>query len=111
MWLCLRNLTILISPFVSCQGCVQIIPQISIVGFVQACKVSGGFFGVCNTSLYFIVLAMPIHVRWVPATTAWHILRLQIEERPPAMEGSCEYIEAAVDKRQGVLKLGGWAWG
>jgi hypothetical protein len=30
---------------------------------------------------------------WVPVTTAWHVLRLQIEERPLDMEGSCEYIE------------------
>jgi hypothetical protein len=33
------------------------------------------------------------HVRWVPVTTAWRILGLRMEERPPAMEGSCEYIE------------------
>jgi hypothetical protein len=48
-----------------------------------------------------------------PVTTAWHILRLRMEERPPAMEGSCKYIEqAAVDKQQGiVLQLGGSAWG
>jgi hypothetical protein len=26
-------------------------------------------------------------------TTAWHVLRLRMEERPPDMEGSCEYIE------------------
>jgi hypothetical protein len=29
----------------------------------------------------------------VPVTTARHILRLRMEERPPDMEGSCEYIE------------------
>jgi hypothetical protein len=34
-----------------------------------------------------------LYVRWVPVTTAWHILRLQIEEWPPDMEGSCKYIE------------------
>lgn len=27
------------------------------------------------------------------ATTAWCVLRLWMEERPPAMEGSCAYIE------------------
>jgi hypothetical protein len=45
---------------------------------------------------------------WVPVTTAWHTPRLRMEERPPAMEGSCEYIEyPAADKRQGVvLQLG-----
>jgi hypothetical protein len=26
-------------------------------------------------------------------TTAWHILRLQMEGSPPGTEGSCEYIE------------------
>jgi hypothetical protein len=26
-------------------------------------------------------------------TMAWHGLRLQMEGRPPDMEGSCEYIE------------------
>jgi hypothetical protein len=32
--------------------------------------------------------------------------------RPQGMEGSCEYIESAVDGQQGVvLQLGGWVWG
>jgi hypothetical protein len=36
-----------------------------------------------------------------------------MEEQPPAMEVSCEYIDSAVvDRQQGVaLQLGGWAWG
>jgi hypothetical protein len=34
-----------------------------------------------------------VHVRWVPVTTAWRVLGLRMEEQPPAMEGSCEYIE------------------
>jgi hypothetical protein len=48
-----------------------------------------------------------------PVTTAWCVLWSRMEERPPAMGGSCEYIEkAAADKGQGVvLKLRGWAWG
>jgi hypothetical protein len=29
----------------------------------------------------------------VPVPTAWRILGLLMEERPPAMEVSCEYIE------------------
>jgi hypothetical protein len=29
----------------------------------------------------------------VPVPTAWHVLGLRMEERPPAMEISCEYIE------------------
>jgi hypothetical protein len=28
-----------------------------------------------------------------PVTTAWRVLGLRMEERPPAMEGSCEHIE------------------
>jgi hypothetical protein len=51
--------------------------------------------------------------RSVTVTTAWCVLGLRMQERPPAMEGSCEYNEkVAVDKRQGVvLQLGKWAWG
>jgi hypothetical protein len=30
---------------------------------------------------------------WFPVTTAWRVLGSRMEERPPAMEGSCEYIE------------------
>jgi hypothetical protein len=30
---------------------------------------------------------------WVPVTTAWRVFRLRMEERPPVMERSCEYIE------------------
>jgi hypothetical protein len=29
----------------------------------------------------------------VPVTTAWQVLGLRMEGRPPAMEGNCEYIE------------------
>jgi hypothetical protein len=31
--------------------------------------------------------------KWVPVTTAWCVLRLWMEEQPPDMEGSREYIE------------------
>jgi hypothetical protein len=49
----------------------------------------------------------------VPVPTAWPVFGLRMEERPPAMEVSCECIEyAAADRQQGmVLQLGGWAWG
>jgi hypothetical protein len=51
----------------------------------------------------FLFLIDVIHVRWVPVPTAWRVLGLRMEERPPAMEGSWEYIEyAAEDTRQGV---------
>jgi hypothetical protein len=29
----------------------------------------------------------------IPVPTAWRVLGLRIEERPPDMEVSCEYIE------------------
>jgi hypothetical protein len=49
----------------------------------------------------------------IPVPTARRVLVLRMEERPPDMEVSCEYIELAVtDRKQGVvLQLGGWAWG
>jgi hypothetical protein len=49
----------------------------------------------------------------IPVPTAWSVLGLRMEERPPDMEVSCEYIETAVaDRKQGVvLQLWGWAWG
>jgi hypothetical protein len=49
----------------------------------------------------------------VPVTTVRRVLGLRMEERPPAMEVSCEYIEyAATHKRQGVvLQLGGGGMG
>jgi hypothetical protein len=49
----------------------------------------------------------------VPVPTAWWVLELWMEERPPAVEVSCEYSEqAAADRLRGVdLQLGDWAWG
>jgi hypothetical protein len=32
-------------------------------------------------------------VKWVPLTMSWRVLRLRMEEWPPVMEGSCEYID------------------
>jgi hypothetical protein len=42
--------------------------------------------------LFFVVVSFR-HVKWVPVPIAWRVLGLRMEERPPAMEGSCEYIE------------------
>jgi hypothetical protein len=46
----------------------------------------------CRGSLRFynIIIAYTTHSL---VTTAWRVLRLRMEERPPDMEGSCEYIE------------------
>jgi hypothetical protein len=43
--------------------------------------------------LIFVKCHYMAHDKWVPITTAWRVLRLRMEERPPDMEGSCEYIE------------------
>jgi hypothetical protein len=40
--------------------------------------------------IFWITLAM---LGGVPVPTAWRVLGLRMEERPPAMEVSCEYIE------------------
>jgi hypothetical protein len=44
--------------------------------------------------LYFMlcVSRCPM-LRGVPVPTAWRVLGLRMEERPPDMEVSCEYIE------------------
>jgi hypothetical protein len=31
--------------------------------------------------------------KWVPVTTAWHVLRFGMKEQPPNMEDSCKHIE------------------
>jgi hypothetical protein len=45
-----------------------------------------------STKIYFCVIYFS-RDKWVPVTTAWSVLRLRMEERPPDMEGSCEYVE------------------
>jgi hypothetical protein len=81
--------------------------------YYYSLQIKMGFKTKKNTkSRNFITFSLSEYrVRWVPVTTAWRVLGLRMEERPPAMEVSCEYIEqAAVDKRQGVdIQLGGWA--
>jgi hypothetical protein len=34
-----------------------------------------------------------VMLRGFPITIAWRVLGLRMEERPSAMEGSCEYIK------------------
>jgi hypothetical protein len=60
--------------------------------------------------LYDRLLMNEFREAWVPVTIAWCVLRLQMEEQPPDMDGSCEYLEQAVmDSQQGVvLQSGGW---
>jgi hypothetical protein len=33
------------------------------------------------------------HGKWLPVTTTWRVLRLLLEEGPPDMKASYEYIE------------------
>jgi hypothetical protein len=53
----------------------------------------------CQTQLeeyktgYTLQAFFRFHVKWVPVTTAWRVLRLRMEERPPVIEGSCEYTK------------------
>jgi hypothetical protein len=42
------------------------------------------------TEMSYSLVAM---LRGSLVTTAWHVLRLQLEGRPPDTEDSCEYIE------------------
>jgi hypothetical protein len=45
-------------------------------------------------STYFIgLIALMAMLGGVPVPTAWRVLELRMEERPPAMGVSCEYIE------------------
>jgi hypothetical protein len=46
----------------------------------------------CNNEIIFI-RGTAAHNEWVPVTKAWRVLRLRMEERPPDIEGSCEYIQ------------------
>jgi len=53
---------------------------------------------------------MLIRDKWVPVTTAWCVLRLRMEERPPIWRVAANIInkQAAEDNRQGVvLQIGG----
>ena len=33
--------------------------------------------------VYYVLWPQIFHDKWVPVTTAWHVLRLRMEERPP----------------------------
>jgi hypothetical protein len=42
---------------------------------------------------YYKLFTKEIRDKWVPVTPAWPILRSRLDERPPDMEGGCEYTE------------------
>ena len=53
-------------------------------------------YDLCQTKGYrvtFFPHSTQLCDKWVPVTTAWRVLRLRMEERPPDVEGSCEYTE------------------
>jgi hypothetical protein len=39
------------------------------------------------------IRSVEIKIGGIPVPTAWRVLGLRMEERPPDMEVSCEYIE------------------
>jgi uncharacterized membrane protein len=45
------------------------------------------------SGISFVYINTKFALKWVPVTTAWRVLRMRMEERPPVMEGSCECIE------------------
>ena len=47
--------------------------------------------------------------KWVPVTTAWHVLRLQMEDRPPIWKVAANILhtQSQTDKKGVVLQLGG----
>jgi hypothetical protein len=44
-------------------------------------------------SVDFTLIKEINRVMWVPVTTAWSVLGLRMEGRPPDVEGSCECTE------------------
>ena len=57
------------------------------------------FFPIYDMLLTHLIPSVYVNVfpterdKWVLVTTAWRVLRLRMEERPPDMEGSCKYIK------------------
>jgi hypothetical protein len=47
----------------------------------------------CKCKRIFRNVFKLVHDKWVPVITARRVLGLRMEERPPDMESSCEYIE------------------
>ena len=48
-----------------------------------------------NFAMLFLFIAALLDKR-VSVNTAWRVLRLRMEERPPDIEDSCEYTEKVV---------------
>jgi hypothetical protein len=59
---------------------------------------SNGFFGYVRTAV--------INSEWLSVTTAWRVLRLRIEGRPPDMEDRCEYKQSRTAGKEWSSSLG-----
>jgi hypothetical protein len=46
-----------------------------------------------RSNIFSLLCILKYHVRLVPVPTAWRVLGLRMEERPPGTEVSYEYIE------------------
>jgi hypothetical protein len=55
--------------------------------------VGQGYLSSLKTNLFLTCVKYNFAVRRIPVTTARHVLGLKMEERPQAMECSCEYTE------------------
>jgi hypothetical protein len=75
----------------------------SVLRFVAGCEPYYERF--CISPIQIIRRAM---LGGVPVPTAWRVLGLRMEEWPPAMEASCEYIEEVVAD---ITRGGPPAWG
>ena len=62
--------------------------------------------GILNVIFLFLVTATcGVRDKWVPVTTAWRVLRLQMEEQPPVWRAAANILNKqsrTVDK--------GWSW-
>jgi hypothetical protein len=64
-----------------------------ITGQTTATVMSYSILGLVSNFIYLLIEDAPSMLGGVPVPTAWRVLGLRMEERPPAMEVSLEYIE------------------
>ena len=58
-----------------------------------------------NMSQYILTVCKECHDKWVPLTTAWRVLRLRMEERPPIWR-----VAANILNKQWRTALKGWSF-
>jgi hypothetical protein len=69
---------------------VWVVTSLSLVGFSEEHNAYIFRIQTCRVWNLFIQIDT---LGGIPVPTAWHVLGSQMEERPPDMEVSCEYIE------------------